>query len=572
VTDFRRLIKNRFVLGTIISALVLIFFALLITVLSIAGKPDRLFPFIDSSFESLADDEKIKGWANFDKDSYLIGEVARYTVRLHWDSSQLTPDIETFKNGIGFFPFNRREIFEQQLVISGNIQEYILEITLQAVDVELTSSYTLAPPTVYFTNTNNDEGGLQSYRIVAPEVHIGSYYPADVSKISLQELKGEIDDPVFLRQVIMFLLGCLLLLLAIVMLWYFGRVRRLESLSLAEKLWREFHGIDKDSMDNRDYLVRCELIFTNLLMSRIEMSPVNFWSGKEPDDEQWKKTVNQAREIFYKSYLLDQPESNVVTEIDNLLNQLFSQLVGEDRLKTEQVPLLSTRLMQQPAMLSICAVLTTLSLIVLIMATQPVVWISEDIVEYNRTIQLLQSDEAVQNKYEKITNLVERVNDEKFKAAALYNAGTFAATPELSEQDKYQQLALLEVMFQEQKVFLDALLHSMNMEDPFLLIAIIRDGIRFLTQGQAALKAAVRIAPYDEAIRRNLELIQKRRQAYAETIQELLQGGEDGSAMGELQRQSLMDLEQFMQMEMPEEFAELEEGKDDKDYFILEGF
>jgi hypothetical protein len=42
--------------------------------------------------------------------------------------------------------------------------------------------------------------------------------------------------------------------------------------------------------------------------------------------------------------------------------------------------------------------------------------------------------------------------------------------------------------------------------------------------------------------------------------------------MGELQRQSLMDLEQFMQMEMPEEFAELEEGTDDKDYFILEGF
>jgi hypothetical protein len=137
-----RLIKNRFVLGTITSAMVLIFFALLITVLSIVGKPDRLFPFIDSSHEGLADGEKIKGWAKFDKDSYLIGEIARYTVRLHWDSAKLSPDIETFKNGIGFFPFNRREIYEQQRVIEGNIHEYILEITLQAVDVELTSSYT----------------------------------------------------------------------------------------------------------------------------------------------------------------------------------------------------------------------------------------------------------------------------------------------------------------------------------------------------------------------------------------------------------------------------------------------
>ncbi|MGK0297773.1 MAG: hypothetical protein ACI9XC_001390 [Gammaproteobacteria bacterium] len=572
MTDIRRLIKNRFVLGTIISAMVLVLFALLVTGLSITGKPDRLFPFIGSSYEGLADGEKIKGWANFDKDSYLIGEIARYTVRLHWDSAKLTPDIETFKNGIGFFPFNRREIFEQQSVVERNIHEYILEITLQAVDVELTSSYTLAPPTVYFTSTDNGEDGLQSYRIVAPEVHIGSYYPPDVSKIFLQEIKGEIDDPIFLRQGIMFFLGCLLLLLATIMIWYFGRVRQLESLSQAEKLWREFHRINKESMDNRDYLVRCELIFTNLLMSRIEMSPVNFWSGKEPEDAHWKYTVNQAREIFYKSYLLDQPESTVVTEIDNLLNQLFSQLVEEDQLKIEQVPLLSTRLLRQPAMLSVSAVLVIFSLLIFILATQPLVWSSGDIVEYNRTMQLLQSDEAVENKYEQILNLVERVDDEKIKAAALFNAGTFATTPELTGQDKYQQLALLEVMFQEQKVFLDALLHSMNMEDPFLMIAIIRDGIRFLTQGQAALKAAVRIAPDDEAIRRNLELIQKRRQAYAETIQELLQGGEDTSAMGELQRQSLMDLEQFMQMEMPEEFAELEEGKDDKDYFILEGF
>ena len=93
-----------------------------------------------------------------------------------------------------------------------------------------------------------------------------------------------------------------------------------------------------------------------------------------------------------------------------------------------------------------------------------------------------------------------------------------------------------------------------------------------MTQGEAALKAAVRITPDDTMIRRNLELIHKRRGAYADTIKELLQEGEDASGMGELLRQSLMNLEDFMQMEMPDEYAELEEGKDDKDYFILEGF
>jgi hypothetical protein len=564
--------KNRVVIGTIISALTLLLFAVLITAMSLLGKPDGLFPFADTSQEGLANSEKIKGWAEFDKDSYLIGEIARFTIRLLWDSEKLTPDIETFKNGIGFFPFNRLDIIEQQRVIDKGINEYILEISLQAVDVELSSTYILAPPTVYFADVDNNNTELLSYRIVAPKVHIGDYYPADVSNIPLMELKGEIDEPVGLRRALMIFIGCILIILAMMMIWYFGRVRRLETLSISEKLWREFHAIDKGSMDNRDYLVQCELIFTNLLMSRMDMSPVKFWSGKEPDDVHWRDTVNQARELFYKSYLSELPENIVVAETDSLLNQLFSKLVEEERLKTEQVPLLSSRLLQQPAMLSVCACLCIAAALVYIMATQPMAWSSNDIVEYNRTINLLQSDEAVENKYENISNLPESIDDERLKAAALYNAGTFATTPELTGQDKYQQQALLEVMFQEQKVFLDALLHSMNMEDPFLMIAIIRDGIRFLTQGQAALKAAVRITPEDESIRRNLELIQKRKQAYAETIQELLQGGEDTSAMGELQRQSLMDLEQFMQMEMPEEFAELEEGKDDKDYFILEGF
>lgn len=116
---------------------------------------------------------------------------------------------------------------------------------------------------------------------------------------------------------------------------------------------------------------------------------------------------------------------------------------------------------------------------------------------------------SIEDKYEAITEFADAATATRVKAAALYNAGTFSATPELVGQDIYQQEALLEVMFQEQRVFLDALLHSLAMEDPFLLLAMIRDGIRFMTLGETALKSAVRIDPADMDIRRNLELIQK---------------------------------------------------------------
>jgi len=572
VTEIKRLIKNRFVIGTIATSFVLVFISLLVILLSILGKPERLFPFAEISPASLGDSEVIKGWADFDKNSYQIGELASLRIRLLWRSDQVNPDIEMFKNGIGFFPFSRREIIEQQTLIENSVNEYLLEFILQTVDVVPASSYQLAPPTVYFTTADDSNGELHAYRINAPQVHIGDYFPPNVSKIPLLDFKGEIDDPVRLRQGILVLIGSLILILAIYMAWQFGRVRTNESLSEPERLWREFHALIYDPNEIRDYLLRCEWIFTHLLMARLQMSPVTFWLGREPDDDIWKDTVNKARDIFSQNYLVDEPDQSAVEEINTLLDHLFSQLIEEERLKMEKVPSFTARLIQQPTVLCICATLILFASLVFVTAAQPMVWRSNDIVVYNNTIKLLRSDEMVEKKYEQISNLVEQVTDDKIKAAALYNAGTFSATPELIGQDIYQQEALLEVMFQEQRVFLDALLHSLSMEDPFLLVAMIRDSIRFLTQGVAALKAAVRILPDDEAIRRNLELVQKRRNAYAETIQELLREGEEAEGMGELQRQTLMDLEQFMQMEMPDEYAELEEGKDDKDYFILEGF
>ena len=110
------------------------------------------------------------------------------------------------------------------------------------------------------------------------------------------------------------------------------------------------------------------------------------------------------------------------------------------------------------------------------------------------------------------------------------------------------------------------------MEDPFLLVSILRDSVRYLTMSESSLKTATRLAPADEAIRRNLELAQKRRNAYAETIQELLTQGDDSGGQGELQRQALMDLEMLLQTEMPDKYADFKEGQNNKEYFIMEAF
>ncbi len=572
MTEIQRLMKSRAMLSSLVLISLLIILCAVMIISSLRGAPESWYPFSEISQSNLREDELIRGWVDLDKDSLLIGDVVRYRIRLLWRNNRISPDTETFKGGIGFFPLNRVGVTENIRRFAGNISEYNLEFTLQAVDVDPAQSYTLSPPTVYFTDEEQDTGELQSYRISSPQIHVGEFYPQNVSRIPLLPVKGKIIDPVGLRSSILGLAGVVLTGLAIWLLWLFGRVRRVETLSEPERLWNEFQYIKSGSHKPREYMLQCELIFTDLIMYKLEMNPAEFWSGKHTTDSDWDEIVNKVREIFNQGYFEKEPDNSLIDQITSMLDGLFSQLVEEEKLKIEILPSWPARLAGQPVLTSFCSVVLIIAILVTSLSFNSSSWGSAEVREYNRIVDLVAEDVSIEDKYEAITEFADAATATRVKAAALYNAGTFSATPELVGQDIYQQEALLEVMFQEQRVFLDALLHSLAMEDPFLLLAMIRDGIRFMTLGETALKSAVRIDPADMDIRRNLELIQKRRNAYAETIADLLQEGEESEGTGDVLQQTLMDLEQFMQMEMPEEFAELEEGKDDKDYFILEGF
>ena len=570
--QFNQLIKNRVIVGSIITAFVLTIAIALIVFASMQGWPQQLFAFARPVTVPLAEDVNLAGTASFDKSSYLIGDLATYRIHLVWREAAVTPDIEAFKNGIGFFPFNRRELRESTQQLGNGVSAYDLEYELQAVDVEPTRSYQLAPPTVYYTATDDAARELKSFRIEAPLIHIGEFYPANVAKVALLDYKGRIEDPLGLKRVLMAGFGLLLFLVGAGLLWHFGRVRKIENLGEPERLWHQYRKLDRKSVHNREYLDQCERIFTGLLRLRLHFSPVLFWSGQDPESSEWKEILHRARELFYQNYLPSDPDAATADRITGILDDMFARLTEEERLLREQRPSFYQRVSSQFGVVSTSGVIVVLGVMALILAIVPQAWSSRDVTEYNNAIRIMHGNDSVQDIYEHFSKLPERILDARIKAASLYNFGILATQPELAELNGPQQEALLEVMFQEQKVFLDALLHSLTMEDPFLLVAILRDSVRFLTVSESSLKAGTRIDPADEQIRRNLELVQKRRNAYAETIQEILQGGEDATDAGELQRQAVMDLEVLLQTEMPEKYAEFEEAKNNKDYFILEGF
>ncbi|NNE37923.1 MAG: hypothetical protein HKN08_06415, partial [Gammaproteobacteria bacterium] len=407
MTEIQRLMKSRAMVLSLVIVIILVLLCAIMVLSSLRGEPESWYPFAEVSQSNLRDDELIRGWATLDKDSLLIGDILRYRIRLLWRNDRLSPDTETFKGGIGFFPLNRMDVTDNTRRFAGNISEYNLEFTLQAVDVDLAQSYILSPPTVYFTENDKDTGELQTYRITAPQIHIGEFYPQNVSRIPLLSIKGSIDDPVGLRSTILGISGLALIFLAAWLLWLFGRVRRVETLSEPERLWKDFQQIKSKDLQPRDYLSECELIFTDLIMYKLEMNPADFWSGKLSDDSQWDEIVNNGRQIFYQGYLKKEPESTLLDQITELLDELFSRLVEEEKLKVEILPSWPARLARQPILTSFCTAVSIIAVVVIALSFNSNSWGSAEVREYNRIVEVLTGDGLVEDKYEEIAEFAE---------------------------------------------------------------------------------------------------------------------------------------------------------------------
>ncbi|MCH8095519.1 MAG: hypothetical protein IID53_00380 [Proteobacteria bacterium] len=214
---------------------------------SMMGWPSQLFRFTQAPPEALPEGTDIAGWASFDRDSYFIGETIRYRARILYRRDRIVPNLDTFMRSLPFFPFEKRQGFESTRGLDGDIEEYRLDYLLHGVKVEPPRTYQLDPAVVFYQPKTASAGQLQSIRIPTPAIHITEYYPRDISAIPLLALKGTIHDPARLRQWLIGVSGGILLAFAGFLPWWFARRRRADELSEPERLWREFHDIDRAS-------------------------------------------------------------------------------------------------------------------------------------------------------------------------------------------------------------------------------------------------------------------------------------------------------------------------------------
>ncbi len=557
----------------LITALVLTICSLLV-VASFLATPERYFQPAEATQETLNDEQIIAGWVDLDRPSYHIGEVIHQQLRVLYRSDKVVPDIDNLRRRMSFFPLENRNLTETVINHSDQVVEIILDYELQAVRVEPQQTYRIDPFILYYSNADQGDDNVFSYTIQTPVVHIGSFYPDNIDRIVLHGVKGPLETARHLRRSIPAGSGVILLAVAGLLLWHFGRRRSIQELSEAEQLWRVFTSIQSTDLNNRICLLNYEQVFTRLLYLQTGVTPESFWSGVDPDDELWQPLAIEARKILIDNYQAQEPDLAGIDTIKSILEKRLAALVEESRLNIEQQPTFGQRISQQPPVIIHAAITTLIAVILLALAALPDLWLSGELKDYNRMMADIQSDDTNENHYLELSAMGDRATNNIVKFSALYNAGTLRSENSFSMFNPEDEKLILNTAIRADSVedLFMVLLEDGPFDEESQIVTVLLNGVEQLRRAQLDLQAAIRINPYDNDALRNHELILKRRALILARLGEIRQfyrAQKDGEEQEALSDQGIINL---LEAELPEDDDEQASGKDDRGYMILERF
>lgn len=558
--------------SAILGASVVMLMAIFLLVMSMTAGNEALFAFSDREEVTLPDDKDIVGWSSFDKDSYLPGDVINYTIEVIWREGAVAPKLDRFLNSISFYPLHERSSTQDKLAKPGRLRGHVVNFELQAISADFPATLRLDPATLYYTTSKVDEAEVQVLRIAPPPLHLGEYYPRNISNISLLPPKPELAEFRWIRQGLMMLFAIMLLGIVLLLLKHYGERRPASSLTDAEQLWRQVQRARSAGKSNRELLLAYEQLFTRALELRAGITPSMFWSGRTCEQNEWLEVMKEARLAFSRAYRpSDEPATAALEQIASVILDLLDPMVATEQLEREEIVTLSKRLRRYPKVLLSATFLLFMAAIIFLLATRPSEWLSPDLRQYNQAVGLAANEATLHEALSQFENLAEEAKDQRIRAAALYNLGTILVKPRLAGLTTRQYDELLNLLFLP-KVTLEILLHELELDAEFELLTILTDVTRRQVAAEQALKTAVLLRPSDAQARRNLELLTKIRKALGNTVAQLAR--QDGTENGPqaVSRQTIIDLKRLMETELPEDFAKSEEGKDDRHYFIMEGF
>ncbi len=541
-------------------------------VLLMSVRVPPIFDFREDSRTALAEDESIRGTATFDRDSYLIGETARYRIRILWRPDRVSPDLEAFVRTVGLQPFDHRESETTERRVGASLREFRADFELQAVAIDSAASYTLPAPIVHYTAADEADANVHTLRVPAPAVYVGEYYPGDAATVPLRPPKPAVHERRGLRRALMAICAAGFGAVAAFLLWQQGRRRAESELSAAERCWRDVQSsASAQGMPAHARVDALEHLVMRALRLRTGLDPVAFWFGSAIDDAGQRELIGEARTLLETAYRPDGAEQVDTARLREIAEELLAPLVEEERLKRELENDPVERLRSQPIVLGAAAALAVLAVAALLLAALPSTWIASDVRRYNAAVALIEADTGLQPAVDAFSALAENAGHTRVRSASLYNLGTLLADPRMTRLSREQYRNFRESILLED-VTVGRLLHDLELDAEFELVTLLSELTRQHVRAEQALQAAVRSQPEDADAARNLEVVGKIRAAIGRSLAGLVANAEQDGGSQLAQTQTVIDLRLLMEAELPDDFARIDEGKDDSEYYIMERF
>jgi hypothetical protein len=293
-----------------------------------------------------------------------------------------------------------------------------------------------------------------------------------------------------------------------------------------------------------------------LLEAQTAIKPGMFWNGQDPEDNFWVGATSKARELLRTIYKPSGPDNNDVSNTSTLLNETFSHVINEEKRTMLAEPSFFRRLIAQKKILFISVSSLLSGVVLLIFSAWPNTWVPRTTLNYNELVESAQNEEYIDEFSTQFSDLAKEISDARLKAAAFYNSGTLlAVNVQILDEDQ---------MLTEGGAFANVAADERVIQDAEDLLEVLARNIDIYRKSELQLRESVRLDSDDENIRRNLELVIKRRKALLHIINTLME-------TGHLQQVKIDELLNLLESQMALEFK-VEEGKEAPGYYIGEDF
>ena len=446
-----------------------------------------------------------------------VGEPFDYKIIVGFRSDKIKPDFTQLLRDVRISPFeqihrSRTTIIENDF--SENYREYAITYSIVGIDVVPGKLYTLGPVKVNYTEIGRDK--IDSIMVEPKSVTIDMYSVENAIEIPFQPLRGVLKNNAIYKQITIISCLFIFLFIGVVSVWNSVRRRHFSSQSVADKLRNKFNEVRNLRGGKRQKVILFEKIILSFFKHYGNQSAKIFWSRKRDKIKSfWQEQAKKLKQPFESAYSYAGPLEKDIQIIEENFENVCLEIEPESAKERLNIldELEGTRWQRiaRKKVTFVCGIAGLfISLIFLYLLISPKIWMDKDVITFNDWLEILPERLLEETNNHDLglldVEMLENISDQKqvlenleadsLKSAYLYNYGTLVG--------KVYKVVLTMPSQDEEEAT-----EPPSFEFPVQLLA-----------------NAARYYPYDEDVRRNLEI--------AIRLKESQDNTESGEVQGEL--------------------------------------